>query len=130
MESLARTRQKYITVHGNSKSPSYVLAIQCLSEIWDDFDEKLIFDSFDACEETLVSLMPRTSPEPSPIQSYQNPHDTTSVISQNRTSVNQIQPQLTGRYVLREINSSQNPYPSNVDTSSIASEKVPQVAKK
>ena len=34
------------TIHGNIRSPGYALCISWLSEIWRDFPENLIVDSF------------------------------------------------------------------------------------
>jgi len=40
---------KSLTAYGNWRSQGYALAINWISEIWDEFDSDIIRQSFDAC---------------------------------------------------------------------------------
>ncbi|RNA01128.1 pogo transposable element with KRAB domain-like, partial [Brachionus plicatilis] len=51
---------KTFTCHGNSKSPGYALAIQWLSDIWSEFDESIIINSFDYCGITSQNNLHKT----------------------------------------------------------------------
>ncbi|CAF1148323.1 unnamed protein product, partial [Brachionus calyciflorus] len=59
----SRNREKNYTMHGNSKSPGYVLAISWLSEIWENFEEHLIQNSFDYCVITAQNQLHKTLSE-------------------------------------------------------------------
>ena len=56
----ATTSEKNYTVHGNTKSPGYVLAIQWLSEIWENFPSHQLLNSFDCCGITSNSSLHKT----------------------------------------------------------------------
>ena len=47
--------EKEISIHGNTKSPGFALVIQWISQIWEEFDEHLIKNSFEQCRITSIS---------------------------------------------------------------------------
>ncbi|CAF1021370.1 unnamed protein product [Brachionus calyciflorus] len=55
-----RNSPKNYTVHGNTKSPGYVLAIQWLSEIWENFESHAKKNLFDSCGITSQNDLHRT----------------------------------------------------------------------
>ncbi|CAF1098705.1 unnamed protein product [Brachionus calyciflorus] len=54
------TSEKNYTVNRNRKSPGYVLAIQWLSEIWENFTLHQLSNSFDCCGITRNNSLNKT----------------------------------------------------------------------
>ena len=52
---MAINAEKEISIHGNTKSPGFALVIQWISQIWEEFDEHLIKNSFEQCGITSIS---------------------------------------------------------------------------
>ncbi|RNA29824.1 hypothetical protein BpHYR1_029257 [Brachionus plicatilis] len=51
------------TLHGNTRSPGYVLSIQWLSEIWEAFESHIIKNSFESCGITCQNSLHKTLKE-------------------------------------------------------------------
>jgi hypothetical protein len=59
----SRNSERRYTIHGNTKSPGYALAIQWLSEIWESFELHTIKNSFDYCGITSQNDLHKTLKE-------------------------------------------------------------------